>query len=138
MPEPSASFGELPLPAPDRKAVPEQHAGSERCVVLEVGGELDLATGPELQGRLTDLIDSGVCEVVLDLTEVSFLDSSGLSVLVMAMKRLRAGGGTLRLAGCQSQVQTILELTALSRVFPLYPTAAAALAGRADATPAPA
>jgi len=138
VPEPSASFGELPSPAPDRYAAPEHPAGSERSVVLEVVGELDLATGPELQARLAALIDSGVREVVLDLTEVSFLDSSGLSVLVTAMKRLRAGGGTLRLAGCQSQVQTILELTALSRVFPLYPTAAAALVGRADATPAPA
>ena len=97
-------------------------------VVVEVSGELDLSTGPALEQQLVTLIDDGVTDIVLDLSGVSFIDSSGLGVLVVALKRLRFRGGALRLAGCQPPVRTVLDITALSRIFFMYPTVDAALA----------
>jgi len=111
---------------PQEQGAVEAEAG--RRVVVEISGDLDMSTGPALERRLAALVDQGPADVVLDLSRVSFIDSSGLSVLVVTLKRLRSRQGTLRLAGCQSHVQTVLDLTALSRVFFMYPTVEAALA----------
>jgi anti-sigma B factor antagonist len=59
---------------------------------------------------------------------VSFLDSSGLGVLVTAHKRARTTNGELRIAGCRPPVATIFQITALDRAFCIYPTVAEALA----------
>jgi anti-sigma B factor antagonist len=112
---------------PPGAAASVTEAAGQRAVV-EVSGELDMSTGPALERQLAALVNDGVTDVVLDLSRVSFIDSSGLSVLVVALKRLRSRGGALRLAGCQSPVQTVLDLTALSRVFFMYPSVDAALA----------
>ena len=64
--------------------------------VLEVGGEVDVYTAPRLRERLVELVDGGARNVVVDLGRVDFLDSTGLGVLVGALKRLRAGGWHVR------------------------------------------
>src|SRR5918912_3313340 len=61
--------------------------------VLEVGGEVDVYTAPRLRERLVELVDGGARDVVVDLSRVDFLDSTGLGVLVGALKRLRSAGG---------------------------------------------
>lgn len=95
--------------------------------VVEVGGDLDVQTGPALREALYRLAAEQEREVVLDLSGVGFLDSSGLGVLVGALKRLRAHDGTLRLAGCQQAVTDVLSLTGLNRVFFLHADVEAAL-----------
>ena len=67
-------------------------------------------------------------ELVCDLTEVGFLDSSGLSALVSGLKAARERGGFLKLAGLNEQVAKIFKLTMLDRVFELHPSVEAALA----------
>ena len=62
--------------------------------VLEVGGEVDVYTAPRLRERLVELVEGGARKVIVDLSRVEFLDSTGLGVLVGALKRLRAAGGT--------------------------------------------
>jgi anti-sigma B factor antagonist len=89
---------------------------------VHVHGDLDVASGPALRADLLSLIEGGARDVIVDLSEVAFLDSSGLGVLITALKRLRVHGGTLRLAGCQPAVLRLLDLTALGRVFFVYPT----------------
>jgi len=64
---------------------------------------------------------------VVDLSQVSFLDSSGLGVLVMVHRRIRAVGGSLRLAACQPEVVSIFHITALDRVIEMFPTVEDAL-----------
>ncbi len=94
--------------------------------VLEVGGEVDVYTAPELRGRLLSLAEAGVRDVVVDLRRVEFLDSTGLGVLVGALKRLRAAGGSLALVCDHERLLKIFRITALDRVFSLYATVEAA------------
>jgi anti-sigma B factor antagonist len=85
-------------------------------VVLILGGELDLTTGPVLQEQLDHAVRSSAA-VVIDLAGVAFIDSSGLRVLVRAEQELRAAGGQLVLLGGSRAVYRVFELTGLDRYF---------------------
>lgn len=97
--------------------------------VLEVGGEVDVYTAPRLRERLIELVDGGARDVVVDLGRVDFLDSTGLGVLVGALKRLRAVGGTFRLVCAKEPLLKIFRITALDQVFPIHSTVEAATGG---------
>jgi anti-sigma B factor antagonist len=91
-------------------------------VVLSVRGEADLHTAPELRDALATAVEDGAQELVLDLSETTFVDSMTLGVLLGAMKRLRARGGHLRLVVPRADVRRVFEITLLDRVVPLYDT----------------
>jgi anti-sigma B factor antagonist len=76
-------------------------------------GEIDFDSAELLSTRLTSLIDHGAVVVVLDTTDVTFLDSSGLRVIIAAANRLRALGGQLFIEGMSGAVQRVLEITGL-------------------------
>jgi anti-sigma B factor antagonist len=97
--------------------------------VLEVGGEVDVYTAPRLRERLIELVEGGARNVVVDLSRVEFLDSTGLGVLVGALKRLRAVNGTLGLVCAHERLLKIFRITALDRVFALYDSVEAATSG---------
>jgi anti-sigma B factor antagonist len=99
--------------------------------VLEVGGEVDVYTAPRLRERLIELIDGGARKVVVDLGRVDFLDSTGLGVLVGALKRLRAAGGSFSLVCDKEPLLKIFRITALDQVFPIHPSVEAATAADA-------
>jgi anti-sigma B factor antagonist len=96
--------------------------------VVTVNGEIDVHTGPALRDHLLSAFAAGEDTLVVDLSQVSFLDSSGLGVLVTAHKRARTTDGELRIAACRQPVSTIFQITALDRAFCIYPTVEAALA----------
>ncbi|REE95922.1 anti-anti-sigma factor [Thermomonospora umbrina] len=98
---------------------PRGENGEDRVVVRAVG-ELDLATAPLLRGHLARvLLTHRRPRVVLDLADLTFCDSSGLSVLIEAHKRLRAAAGGLILSGVTGQPALLLERTGLNRLFVL-------------------
>jgi anti-sigma B factor antagonist len=76
-------------------------------------GDLDVATAPDLQAELDDLIERGALLVVVDLEAVTFLDSSGLRALVHGARALEAGGGRLLVENATGAVARVLELTDL-------------------------
>jgi len=87
-------------------------------VVIEVAGELDIATAPLLHERLADIIEAqGNLAVVLDLAGLTFIDSSGLTALVTAHKRLAAHGGRLNLTRPCPATRRAIEITGLHRVL---------------------
>ena len=92
---------------------------SEREVetVLSASGELDVNTAPELREHLSRLINGGARQITVDLAEVSFVDSTALSVLVSALKRLRQADGDLALASPNPSVRRVFEITGLTRLF---------------------
>lgn len=95
----------------------------DRHVAVVVHGELDASTAPTLRERLSDLIEcQGNLSVVVDLAATTFIDSTGLSVLVTAHKWLRARGGELRLAGPRRSTAKVLEITGLSRILTVVPS----------------
>jgi anti-sigma B factor antagonist len=87
--------------------------------VLKVTGEVDIETSPVLEEELRSVLDQGVSSVEVDLGEVTFLDSTGLSVLISALKRCRGAGGDLRLRRPQPNVRRVLEITGLTATFHL-------------------
>jgi anti-sigma B factor antagonist len=92
----------------------------EPWTVLTVGGEIDAYTSPQLRTRLRDLIDRGSRDVLVDLEGVGFMDSTGLGVLVGALKRLREHEGRMALVCTQPPLLRILRITGLDQEFPMY------------------
>jgi anti-sigma B factor antagonist len=109
--------------------IPFELSASERhgVSVLAVRGEVDVATSPQLHERLEAMAQEGTTMAVVDLTEVSFVDSTALGVLVTGAKRLREGGGDLRLVVTEPHIAKVFTITGLDEVFTIYPTAGAAL-----------
>lgn len=94
--------------------------------VIEVGGEIDVYTAPRLREKLVKLVSAGQHELVVSLEGVDFLDSTGLGVLVGALKRVRAQGGSLALVCSQQRLLKIFGITGLVKVFPIYESVEAA------------
>jgi anti-sigma B factor antagonist len=97
-------------------------------VVVQVAGEIDVYTAASLREKLADLIDADHTDVVVDLTGVTFMDSTGLGVLVGALKKVRGYGGRLQLVIDQEKVIKVFRITALTQVFTIHETLEAALA----------
>lgn len=98
----------------------------ERTVV-RVAGEIDVYTAPVLREELARLADAGHNDLVVDLTGVPFMDSTGLGVLVGALKRVKTHGGELSLVIDQEKVLKVFRITALTQVFPIFETVDEAL-----------
>jgi anti-sigma B factor antagonist len=97
------------------------------CTVVQVSGEIDMDTTPQLQDVLQEVADGGGArQVVLDFADVTFMDSTGLGLLVVWLKTLQDRGGRLCLAAVQEPVRTVLVLSAVDQVVDLYDTVEAA------------
>ena len=90
--------------------------GSDSFVVA-AGGELDLFTSERLREKLDEALELGGRRILLDLTGVSFMDSTALGVLVGAAKTLESSGGQLVLVADDPRVTRVIEITGLARVF---------------------
>lgn len=83
---------------------------------------LDANNSEDLKGELRRLFDSGAKDLVIDLKEIHFIDSSGLGALVSGYKNASIIHGSLKLSGLQTQVKSMFELTRLHRVFDIFTT----------------
>ena len=88
--------------------------------VIEVSGEVDVYTAPRLREAVVSAIDGGNVRLVVDVDNVEFLDSTGVGVLVGALKKVRYGGGTLDIVCTQPRLLKIFEITGLDKVFGLH------------------
>ena len=87
-------------------------------VEVPVSGELDLASAPPLRAALHECIEAHPgAEVLVDLSKLTFIDSSGLGLLVGALKKARAAGGDLRVVRCPARLRPAFDVTSLDRVF---------------------
>ncbi|GIH15900.1 STAS domain-containing protein [Rugosimonospora africana] len=90
--------------------------------VIAVGGELDMNTSGELFDAAAALIDAGRRRLVLDLDQLTFCDSAGITAFVRLTKRAGEAGGALALARPVQIVESVLKLTGLVEVIPVFPT----------------
>ncbi len=95
-----------------------------RTAVLQPTGRLNMVAAPALKNLIQDTVTAGTPRVVIDLTDVTFIDSSGLGALIAGLKATRQAGGDLRIAHVPEQVMTGLRLTNLDRVLRAHPTVA--------------
>jgi anti-sigma B factor antagonist len=98
------------------------------CAVLQVTGEVDVYTTPALRERIRELAASGAVHLIADLSQVDFLDSTGLGVLVGGLKRLREDGGSLALVIKTPRILRIFQITGLTKALAVWPSAADAIA----------
>lgn len=100
-----------------------------KAILIEVNEDrLDAHNSGELKAQMLSLFDDGKNNLVIDLKNVRFVDSSGLGSLVSGFKNASARNGNLKLCGLQPQVRSMFELTRLHRVFEIFPDAEEAIA----------
>jgi anti-sigma B factor antagonist len=108
-------------PFPHCRIEVEHH---EEVFVVRVSGELDLAAVPQVHARFNELAPDGVSEVVLDLREVTFMDSSGIGLLIQLMNKTGTAGFSFGVLPGNGQVQSLMRTTGLDRLLPIIDGAA--------------
>ena len=100
---------------------------ADGVAVVSVAGEVDMFTSPELRQELHRLTSDAVPRIVVDLGQVSFMDSSGIATLVQALKEARPFGGELFLAAPGETVLRVLRLANLTSLFKVHDTVEGAI-----------
>jgi anti-anti-sigma factor len=90
--------------------------------VVQPSGILDGTKAGQFRQEITNLVESNVDIVLIDFKDVTFMDSSGLGALVLALKTVRAAGSKLFICSINEQIKMLFELTSMDRVFEIFPT----------------
>jgi anti-anti-sigma factor len=88
--------------------------------VIEPSGILDSTQGSVFRQEVNSLVETGAQIVLVDFQDVTFMDSSGLGALVLALKTVRAAGGKLFICSINEQIRMLFELTSMDRVFQIF------------------
>lgn len=100
---------------------------SDPHVVIAVAGRLDTASSPQLLDSLNAQIDAGRLDLVLDITSMDYICSSGLRVLLMALKRVSPSDGHILLCGINDNVREVFDMAGFMSLFPMYANRESAL-----------
>jgi anti-sigma B factor antagonist len=96
-------------------------------VVMEMHGRITMGSDSQkIEWGLAELLNERQTKVIFDLTDVSYVDSSGVGILMMCHAKLKKAGGALHLVGVQGMVEEALAMTSVNKIVPLYSTAAQA------------
>ena len=99
----------------------------DRAAVVDVEGDIDLSRSTEFQQELLELLDRKPARVLINLTSVAYMDSSGVASLVKLLSRTRKGNIPLLLFGMTDRVRSVFEITRLDSVFDIFATEQEAL-----------
>jgi anti-sigma B factor antagonist len=99
------------------------------ATVLSVRGEVDVYSAPTLSENLAQLLEEGATAIVVDLSEVAFLDSTGLGALIGARSATEDADGRLAVVCTNDRILKLFTITGLDSVFEIFPTTAEAVAG---------
>ena len=108
------------------RATPVLHQNRPNVMPLE--GDIDLHVSPAVSESLNAMIKKKPERIVIDLSRVTYIDSAGIAVLILAMQEVEAYGGKFFLSGLQETLRLIFETSRLERVFRIFPDVDAALA----------
>ncbi len=114
----------------DMFSVTSERQGDDLGIV-SLSGEVDIFTAPQFKESLLEVLDDGVRRLVVDLSEVTFIDSTALGVLIGGVRRVHAADGTMAIVVATRPVERVLSVTGLDRVFSMYPTRDEAIAALA-------
>ncbi|NQT00096.1 MAG: STAS domain-containing protein [Candidatus Omnitrophica bacterium] len=98
-----------------------------QAVILDLSGEIDINTSPEVRLAFDELLKQEKKKVLLNFAEVAYIDSSGLATLVEMLQRLKRYAGALRLASVSEKVRGLFEITKLDKLFGIFPNVDEAL-----------
>ncbi len=106
----------------DREFIAEATPLGETVYLIALTGEFDLHTGPQLERRVLEALGRGASEILVDLSDVTFIDSTTIGILMRARKRLIPLKGRLLLVCSDQNILRLFEITALDRLFEVYRT----------------
>ncbi|MGA2141047.1 MAG: STAS domain-containing protein [Brevinematales bacterium] len=89
-------------------------------VIFDINGEIDLYNAPEIKEKIKDELNKNKVNVVINLDRVSYIDSSGIGVLISSLSNLKKIGGALKLINVYASVRKVFELTKLTSFFDIY------------------
>ena len=90
--------------------------------VIQPSGVLDLTQANQLRDQVNELVNAGATTILINLRDVTFMDSSGLAALVIALKTIRSAGGHLYVCSLNAQVKMLFELTNMTKIFEIFET----------------
>ncbi|MBW3592759.1 MAG: STAS domain-containing protein [Actinobacteria bacterium] len=105
-----------------------REVAADGVAVVAVAGEADLYNAPALQEHISAALEAGATRLVVDLTDVTFIDSTTIGVLVQGERQLRPRNGRVALVVTDANVARVFAITALDRVFAIHTTRADAVA----------
>lgn len=114
-----------PAPTFDFSLAQERPKGGP--AIIAVAGEVDIFTAPELKAALGTMIDSGERDILIDLTQTRFMDSTALGVLIGAVKKLRPIDGRMVIVNTEPSTAKTFQITGLDRIFTIVATREEAL-----------
>ncbi len=97
-------------------------------VIWRINGDIDINSSPEIKKAFDELTKSEEKKMVIDLKDVSYIDSSGLATLVEVLKKTKSYGGGLKLSNLAEKVKGLFEITKLEKIFEIHNTAEEAIA----------
>lgn len=100
----------------------ESVTAGDDCAIIQITGEVDVYTGPQLRERVVELIGDGFIHLIADLRDVEFLDSTGIGALVGSLRRVRVHDGSLMLVTSSARILEIFKITGLNHAFAMYPS----------------
>jgi anti-anti-sigma factor len=90
------------------------------AVILSLSGKLDATTAKAFEDRILAVINSGTQRLVVDLSQLDYVSSSGLRVFLLAAKRLQPTDGKFALCGLQDQIRQVFDLAGFSSILSIY------------------
>ncbi len=91
-------------------------------VICRINGDIDINSSPDIRKTFAELTASYQKKIVINLAEVSYIDSSGLATLVEMLKKIKSYSGRLRLSNLADKVKGLFEITKLEKIFEIYDT----------------
>ena len=96
--------------------------------ILDLSGEIDVGQAPKLREVLMELLENNEGRLLIDMSDVVYIDSAGLSVLIAANRKAQNLSGMFGLSNPQKPVQQVFKLTRMNKVFQIFPTVAEGIA----------
>lgn len=94
----------------------------DAIMILEVDGRLDASTSPALEQKFLSLLEQGYNDLVIDFSQLQYISSAGLRVLLLAAKRTSASGGRLALCALKDNIREVFEISGFTAIFQIHPT----------------
>ena len=101
----------------------------EGAKIIALSGDIDMYTSPEVRTRLLRLVDEKIPVIIVDFTDVSYIDSSGIATFVEGLKGMMGYRGRLKFFGVSARVKEIFDFSKLDKVFAMYGSMEDALKG---------
>lgn len=102
----------------------DMHTLDQGVPMIELEGEVDVYTAPQLKQQVIGVLESGAKELIVDLTRVDYLDSTALGVLIGGLKRMREVDGNMMLICPSPRIRRVFEITGLDKIFDIFNTQA--------------